>query len=142
MQLEIIFKRILLINLAIEILSILFLYFFDERIISDEFVYINEDTIPLFLFNLDNYLIVSIPLIIIGLISLILNLISYYLMYKFKKSGKKMFVYSFTALLIVLSLTYGGFSTGLSDIFGGIGWALSGIILAFLYFTPIKDKFN
>ena len=142
MYLEIIFKRILLISLAIEILSIFTLFFFDERVVSDEFVYINEETIPFLLFNLDSYLIVSIPLLIIGLISLILYLISYYLMYKFKKSGKKMFVYSFTALLIVMSLTYGSFATGLSDIISGIGWVFEGVILTFLYFTPIKDKFN
>ena len=142
MQLEIIFKRILLISLAVEILSIPFAFFFDERVISDEFVYINEDTIPFLLFNLDNYIFVVIPLVIIATISLILHLISYYLMYKFKKSGKKMYVYSFIALVAVFIFTYGSFVTGPTDAIVGIGWTLEGIIIAFLYFTPIKDKFN
>ena len=68
--------------------------------------------------------------------------ISLYLLYKFKPFGKKLFVYVF-----IISTIFGFFTGALASNAFVINLAiliaaLDGAIIAFLYFTPIKEKFD
>ena len=68
--------------------------------------------------------------------------ISLYLLYKFKPFGKKLFVYVF-----IISTIIGFFTGGLAFLAFALNLviliiALEGAIITFLYFTPIKEKFD
>ena len=87
----------------------------------------------------DTYMIVAG---IIAVIILLAHLVNLFLLYKFKGIGKAMYL----VLFVITSLTYiaqGSFVYGPYDsLFGSLSWAVSGAILVFLYFTPIKYEFE
>ena len=87
----------------------------------------------------DTYMIVAG---IIAVIILLAHLVNLFLIYKFKSIGKAMYL----VLFVITSLTYiaqGSFVYGPYDsLFGSLSWAVSGAILVFLYFTPIKYEFE
>ena len=80
--------------------------------------------------------------LLIEVIISVFYFISLYLLYKFKPFGKKLFVYVFIISTII------GFFTGAlatnAFVFNlsMLVTALDGAIIAFLYFTPIKEKFD
>ena len=134
MNLENIFKRTILIYALSEIIAIVFQLTLEGRIIGEEYVKINSD-LPSF--YVDSFLF---PALIFGV--LIVNFFSLYLLYKFKPIGKQIYVYSLVILIIFLLLFFHDISSGPMFVIDVIGIILSGIILSFLYFTPIKDKFK
>ena len=49
---------------------------------------------------------------------------------------------SFIFIMFIILLVGGGISSGPMYILDSIGFLLEGIIICFLFFTPIKEKFN
>ena len=136
MELEKVFKNIILLFVLLTVLSFVQLYFSEP---NPDYVMIDED-MPLFID------IISSPLnYILGTIMFVAYftyLFSLFLLYKFKKSGKNIFIYSVVTIIVISSFTTGSFFTGLNESFNWIEYAFDGAIIVFLYFTPIKDKFN
>ena len=135
MNLEKVFKNLIIILLALIVLLTISV-FYQSDAISD----FNENT-PFGIFDRMGELGLLLGLLIEVIIS-VFYFISLYLLYKFKPFGKKLFVYVFIISAIV------GFFTGplASNAFvlslGILIIALEGAIIAFLYFTPIKEKFD
>ena len=134
MNLENIFKRTILLYVLSEIVAIVFLYTLEGRIIGEEYVKINSD-LPSFYG--DSFLLPALIFVV-----LIVHFFSLYLLYKFKSIGKQIYVYSLVIMIIFLLLFFHDISSGPMFVIDVIGIILSGIILSFLYFTPIKDKFK
>ena len=134
MNLENIFKRTILIYALSEIIAIVFQLTLEGRIIGEEYVKINSD-LPSFYG--DSFFLLAF---FFGVV--IVNVFSLYLLYKFKPIGKQIYVYSLVILIIFLLLFFHDIISGPMYVIDIIGIILSGIILSFLYFTPIKDKFK
>jgi uncharacterized membrane protein len=129
MNLKTIFKRLVLLDLSILILSVISIFFESEVVIN-----FNESVHPPN--SMDDIIGV------IALIFLVSYLINLYLLYKFKNVGKQMYLFLFIFMLI-LTLLVGTNAYGpIESVIGGLGWTISGAILVFLYFTPIKKEFN
>ena len=126
-----IFKKFILIDLALYALC--FIAIFIE---SEEVAYMNEQ---LSLGFSDAYILIGS---VVAVIVLLIYLVNLFLLYKFKSIGKAMYL----VLFVITSLTYiaqGSFVYGPYDsLFGSLSWAVSGAILVFLYFTPIKYEFE
>ena len=78
--------------------------------------------------------------VIIGLI----YLISLFMLYKFKPMGKKLFVSTFVLSIVIIlfePIDYSYYSPVISAI-EDLLYVVDGIILATLYFTSIKEKFD
>lgn len=78
--------------------------------------------------------------VIIGLI----YLISLFMLYKFKPMGKKLFVSTFVLSIVIIlfePVDYSYYSPVISAI-EDLLYVVDGIILATLYFTSIKGKFD
>ena len=129
MNLKTIFKRLVLLDLSILILSAISIFFESEVVIN-----FNESVHPPN--SMDD--IIGI----IALIFLVSYLINLYLLYKFKNVGKQMYLFLFIFMLI-LTLLVGTNAYGpIVSVIDGLGWTISGAILVFLYFTPIKKEFD
>ena len=126
-----IFRKLILIDLALFVL--LFISIFIE---SEEIAYMNEQ---LSLGFSDAYILIGS---VVSVIVLLIYLVNLFLLYKFKSIAKAMYL----VLFVITSLTYiaqGSFVYGPYDsLFGSLSWAVSGAILVFLYFTPIKYEFE
>jgi len=77
---------------------------------------------------------------IIGLV----YLISLFMLYKFKPIGKKLFVSTFVLSIVIILFEPVGYSsyTPVISTFENLLCVVDGIILATLYFTSIKEKFD
>tara|TARA_Y100001970_G_C14100531_1_gene785213 strand:- start:680 stop:1075 length:396 start_codon:yes stop_codon:yes gene_type:complete len=128
MDLEKVFKNIVLLDLAIIVL--LFVSIIME---PEEITYISE--------SLGTGIWDEITITVIFMGFLIVYLINLILLYKFISFGKVL--YLILAILgIILPLTTGPIiSSSLTYTLEWIGGATSGAILVLLYFSPIKDKF-
>ena len=127
MNLKIIFKRLVLLDLFTLLTSVFFLIFLGESEIVLNF----NQTNPLG----------NIYLLII-FIYLIAYLVSIFLLYKLKKFGKKLYLFVFI-LGIIMTLTGG--PTALDAwlyTLDGLNMSVAGAILVFLYLTPIKKEFD
>ncbi len=129
MNLKIIFKRLILFDLSLFILIFISAFFESEIVIA-----FNE--------GMSQSNNMNDMLTVIALVFLVLYLVNLYLLYKFKNIGKQMFLFLFI-LGSTLALLMG--ISAYDPIFyllDGLGWATSGAILVFLYFTPIKKEFE
>ena len=79
---------------------------------------------------------------IISLLFLALYFLNLYLLYKFKNIGKQMYLFLFIFLSIYSLLLGTNAYDPIFYLLDGLGWAISGAILVFLYFTPIKKEFE
>lgn len=79
---------------------------------------------------------------IIFLLFFVLYLVNLYLLYKFKNIGKQMYLFLFILGSILVLLMGIGAYDPIFYLLDGVGWATSGAILVFLYFTPIKKEFE
>ena len=79
---------------------------------------------------------------ILILIVTLLNLFSLYMLYNFKKNGKKIYIITLVILILM------GFFSGplaadpFTYVIEGLSATLSGALIVFLYFTPLNKKFN
>ena len=129
MNLKIIFKRLILLDLSLLILMIIAVFYESEVVVA-----FNESVNP----SSD----ISNMLGWIALIILVLFLVNLYLLYKFKSIGKQMYLFLFI-IGSILSLLMGiNAADPIFYLLDGFGWACSGAILVFLYFTPIKKEFE
>ena len=129
MNLKIIFKRLILLDLSLFILMIIAVFYESEIVVA-----FNESVNP----SSD----ISNMLDWIALIILVLFLVNLYLLYKFKSIGKQMYLFLFI-IGSILSLLMGiNAADPIFYLLDGFGWACSGAILVFLYFTPIKKEFE
>ena len=85
---------------------------------------------------------INLVFALLTVIAMIFNLISLFFLYTFKPFGKKLFMISFIFIMFIILLVGGGIFSGPMYILDSIGFLLEGIIICFLYFTPIKEKFN
>ena len=124
------FQKVILIDLTLLILLVIGFFYQSETILA-----FNESMNPSN--NLNDML-----LGVISLIFLILYLVNLYLLYKFKNLGKQMYLFIFI-MGIVISLLSGTNASGpVMYTIDGLGWSISGVILGFLYFSPIKKEFE
>jgi uncharacterized membrane protein len=129
MNLKIIFKRLILLDLSLLILMIIAVFYESEVVVA-----FNESVNP----SSD----ISNMLDWIALIILVLFLVNLYLLYKFKSIGKQMYLFLFIIGSILSLLTGINAADPIFYLLDGFGWACSGAILVFLYFTPIKKEFK
>ena len=82
------------------------------------------------------------PFFIILTLVLVLHLFSFYMLYKFKKNGKRVFVS--TLIILVLSDLSGGSyaASSIETFLSTVVWLIDGAILAILYLTPVSKKFH
>ena len=133
MNMEKVFKNIIITKLVALIIASISAFYQ-----SDEVSQISDNLSGGILFN-DELLIVGG---IIYLIYLVASLVSLYLIYKLKPSGRKLYTICFVAGLIITLMSgpiiMGPLLTALID----LNVAIDGAILVFLYFTPIKNNFR
>ena len=122
MNLKTIFKRLVLLDLSILILSAISIFFESEVVIN-----FNESVHPPN--SMDDIIGV------IALIFLVSYLINLYLLYKFKNVGKQMYLFLFIFALIFALLVGTNAYGPIDNVIGGLGWTISGAILVFLYFS-------
>ena len=126
MNLKNIFKKFVLLDLLLIVLGVSTLFFENETILS-----FNENVDP-----------TSDMFDLIALIYLVAWLICLYFLYKFKQIGKQFYFFIFI-FGIILSLLMGASAQGpITYVLDGLSWANSGVILALLYFSPIKKEFD
>ena len=126
MNLKIILKRLILLDLSLLILIFISAFFESEIVIAfNEGISQSNDMLG-----------------VIALVFLVLYLVNLYLLYKFKNIGKQMYLFLFILGSILVLLMGIGAYDPIFYLLDGLGWANSGAILVFLYFTPIKKEFE
>ena len=129
MNLKTIFKRLILLDLSLFILIIVSVFYESEIVVA-----FNESVNP------PNDM--TDILGVIALIFLVFYLVNLYLLYKFKNIGKQMYLFLFILGSIIVLLMGINAYEPIFYLLDGLGWACSGAILVFLYFTPIKKEFE
>ena len=129
MNLKIIFKRLILLDLSILILAIISIFYESEIVVA-----FNESANP------PNDMTDTLG--VIAIIFLLFYLVNLYLLYKFKNIGKQMYLFLFILGSVLMLLMGINASDPIFYLLDGLGWACSGAILVFLYFTPIKKEFE
>ena len=129
MNLKKIFQRVILLDLTIMILIIISVFYQSDTVLA-----FNESMNP------SNEL--NDMLGIIALISFIIYFINLYFLYKFKNLGKQIYLFLFIIGIIISLLSGTNASGPVMYTIDGLGWSISGVILGFLYFSPIKKEFE
>ena len=127
MNLKTIFKRLILLDLLLFILIVAAAFYPSAEV---------EDFNKFFESEFSNSF-----LIIIGVLQLI-YLINLFLLYKFKSIGKKIYIILFIVLWVLSLLSPPYATDSWLYVLEGLGFTISGAILVFLYFTPIKKEFD
>ena len=128
MDLEKVFKNIVLLDLAI------FVLLFVSIVMEPEEITNISESLGTGIWDENTIIIIFMGFLIVYLINLIL-------LYKFISFGKVLYLI-LSILGIVLPLTTGPvISSSFTYTLEWIGGASSGAILVLLYFSPIKDKF-
>ena len=135
MNLEKVFKNLIIILLALIVLVTISM-FYQSDAIKD----FNENA-TYGIFDRMGELGLLLGLLIEVIIS-VFYFISLYLLYKFKPFGKKLFVYVFIISTIIAFFTGALASNAFVQNLSMLIVALDGAIITFLYFTPIKEKFD
>ena len=140
MQYEKIFKNILLIYFFIFALSLIPVFILGDFFTPNpEYVFLSEES-PIFIEIIPNSL--ETILVLFFFLVLFVYIYSLYLLFTFKKFGKNLFIYCFIIIMILSLTSYGTYYTGVEEFLTLLSYVFEGVIIAFLYFTPIKEKFN
>ena len=134
MNIHKIFQKLIISNVILLILAIGIAFFYTPG------NYINE-------FN-DKYYAMwandegMLFLLLIYFIAVALHLISYYMLYKFKKNGKRIFI--ITLIVVNLFELFSGAyaSSSVELVLSTTSYLIGGAMLALLYFSPVSKKFN
>ena len=126
MNLKIIFKRLVLLDLSLFILIIVTIFFQSEKVIK-------------FTENLDELSNVFLTLAGIWLLAYFVNL---FLLYKFKSIGKQMYPFIYIIALVLALLGGPVVLDPWTYVLDGIEMSVAGALLVLLYFTPIKKEFD
>ena len=125
MKLDIIFKRLILVNVFLAIVFIIAAWNVNSQIVLE--------------FN-DNFELQD-ELFFLILFWIIAYFVSCYLLYNFKKFGRQLFLIVFI-LGYLISLLSGPIAFDqLTYVLDSLGTAVNGALLVILYFTPISKKF-
>jgi len=115
-----------------------------KNIIKIEFLFIVAISISLFFADVE-YVeldVVSDTLYIWALIYLVVYVVNLYFLYKFKPIGKTLYLPLIILGFILATLFPNEQYTSVDLLFEWIDGLLSGLVIALLYFTDIKDKFK
>ena len=126
MNIKEVFKRTIILDVILIVLVIFSLVFDSEAITQFNNIYSLQSNAVLF----------------IGVVYLIAYIINLYFLYTFKKIGKQMYLVLFIigAMFVLISGSYA--SNAFTNFFDFFASAITGAILVFLYFTPIKKEFD
>ena len=124
MNLENIFKNIIKIEFLFIVLVIISLFFIDIEYVDPNGPWTMETTLTIWLF-----------------IILLVYVVNLYFLYKFKPIGKTLYLPLLILTLILGTLLPAAQYTSLDLIVEWISGVLTGLVIALLYFTDIKDKF-
>jgi hypothetical protein len=141
MNLEKIFKNTILLYFLSTVVFLVISFTLEKNFLGEE-LYLIDSEIDLFIIPALEESIFILIWFLVALIAFTINILSLYFLYYFKPIGKKLYIYSLIVLFILFIFDKGDVISGplqLMDYFGSI---LEGIIICFLYFTPIKEKFN
>ena len=127
MNLKTIFKRLILLDLLLIILLFISVFFESEEV-ADFNKYFESEFL--------NSLLITFSIL------MLIYLINLFLLYKFKSIGKQIYLILFIVLVILNLILPPHATDSLLYVLDGLGWANSGAILVFLYFTPIKKEFD
>lgn len=134
MDLEKVFKNLIILNFLLFILVILEATFFQ----SEEVAIISEQ-LSYGIFNTEQSILIAVG---VGIILLILYLISFFLLYSFKYSGKYLFTFCVISSILFTLVSGPMVTTSLGYTLDWIEGGVEGAILVFLYFSPIQEKFK
>ena len=141
MNLEKIFKNIILLYILSTVVFLVFSFTLEKNFLGEE-LYLIDREIDLLIIPALEETIYIFMWVLVSLITFAINIISLYFLYYFKPIGKKLYVYSLVLLFILFIFNKGTVSSGPSQLIDYFGSLLEGIIICFLFFTPIKEKFN
>ena len=120
------FKKIIILDIILGIIIIVSSLFKPEEIMN----------LKLSLFP------ISDGLAIFYLVIMLIWLVNDFLLYNFKKIAKQIFLILFIISIIFSFFHGGGVYTSTLYLLDGLAWTFNGVILVFLYFTPIKKEFD
>ena len=125
------FQRLILLAFILILLSIIAAAFYPTPNAVNEF-----NDLYYMQWSEDNYFLIFLVIPII-----ILHFISFYMLYKFKKIGKRIF--EITIILFFLyDISSGNYAmSGLELVISELYYMIYGAILVMIYFTPLKKKF-
>ena len=126
MNIKNVFKKLILLNFGVLILTAVLVFFESEEvIIFNERMFASSDV-----------------LLIISLIWVLVYIVNLYFLYSFKEVWKKIFLFLFISNLI-LSMFFGPSAVDpVAYVLEGLSWSANAAILVFLYFTPISKHFK
>ena len=125
------FQRLILLAFILILLSIIAAAFYQTPNAVNEF-----NDLYYMQWSEDNYFLIFLVIPII-----ILHFISFYMLYMFKKIGKRIF--EITIILFFLyDISSGNYAmSGLELVISELYYMIYGAVLAMIYFTPLKKKF-
>lgn len=134
MNLEKSFKRTILWYFFLLFLYFISTFYYESSVVQE----FNNINFPQWWNNESSLYVASIFMLIVSLV----NLFSLYLLYNFKKNGKKIYIITFVILILMGFLTGPLAADPLTYVIEGLSATLNGALIVFLYFTPISKKFN
>ena len=141
MNLEKIFKNTILLYFLSTVVFLLISFTLEKNFLGEE-LYLIDSEIDLFIIPTLEESIFILIWFLVALIAFTINILSLYFLYYFKPIGKKLYIYSLIVLFILFIFDKGDVISGPLQLMDYFGSLLEGIIICFLYFTPIKEKFN
>ena len=141
MNLEKIFKNTILLYFLLTVVFLVISFTLEKNFLGEE-LYLIDSEIDLFIIPALEESIFILIWFLVGLVTFTINILSLYFLYYFKPIGKKLYIYSLIVLFILIIFTKGDVISGPLQLMDYFGSLLEGIIICFLYFTPIREKFN
>ena len=141
MNLEKIFKNTILLYFLLTVVFLVISFTLEKNFLGEE-LYIIDSEIDLFIIPALEESIFILIWFLVGLVTFTINILSLYFLYYFKPIGKKLYIYSLIVIFIFIIFTKGDVISGPLQLMDYFGSLLEGIIICFLYFTPIREKFN
>ena len=141
MSLEKIFKNTILLYFISTVVFLVISFTLEKNFLGEE-LYLIDSEIDLFIIPALEESIFILIWFLVALIAFTINILSLYFLYYFKPIGKKLYIYSLIVLFILFIFDKGDVISGPLQLMDYFGSLLEGIIICFLYFTPIKEKFN
>ena len=140
MNYEKIFKNTILLYFLSTVIFIVISFTLEKNFLGEE-LYLIDSEIDLFIIPALEESIFILIWFLVTLITLAINILSLYFLYYFKPIGKKLYIYSLIVIFIAFIFSKGDVLSGPLQLMDYLGSLLEGIIVCFLYFTPIKEKF-
>ena len=141
MNLEKIFKNTILLYFLSTVVFLIISFTLEKKFLGEE-LYLIDSEIDLFIVPALEETIFILIWFLVALIAFTINILSLYFLYYFKPIGKKLYIYSLIVLFILFIFDKGDVISGPLQLMDYFGSLLEGAIICFLYFTPIKEKFN